>query len=59
MADLENWTEGNRGAVPIQSRAQLEKAKREARSELQRIFDQELKERELERLSRPAAASHC
>jgi hypothetical protein len=48
------------GASQIQSKSALARAKRAARSELRRIFDEELKERESERrsLSRPAAASH-
>jgi hypothetical protein len=50
-----------RVASKIQSKTALVKAKRAARAELRRIFDEELKERESERqhsLSRPAVASH-
>jgi hypothetical protein len=48
-------------ASQIQSKPALAKAKRAARSELKRIFEEEAKQRESERqnvLSRPAAASH-
>ena len=62
MAEREKTWKGVAGeAGPIQSKTGLETAKRAARYELRRIFDEEVKQRELERqrsLSRPATASH-
>jgi hypothetical protein len=62
MAQIKKRAKGvTHAASKIRSKTALARAKRAARSELRRIFAEELKQRELERrhgLSRRATASH-